>query len=366
MNIKKITKILKDMNLLITAIITTLVLLGKVNIGFTQAVDTFQATMQSFDPKEIAEQRIDFRNKEYQAVFDEFDKKNMIKLINTNRFNYIFVGRTRVGKTTTLKTLINPFYVTQDLNIFSETMSPTLESFSVSYENHAYSLSFIDTPGLFEVAKQGMVARDNGIIIDLIAKCISMEIIKINGIFFVIDLTAGVHIQDVKALEMINEVFESDEGLINILIARSEMFSDIKKENIRKQLLEHPTLGPLITTKIGAERIFFMGSMNKDLYETDNSVIFKSMTESIFKMRKSLYDKLFKPQCEVNLMNLKGNVSFHIIMLKIEIEQMERLIKDDPNRKSNYQPVIDVKRKEIENLMKQFDEKGLRKPHIDL
>jgi hypothetical protein len=203
------------------------------------------------------------------------------------------------------------------VSIFSDTVDPSLFSFTVessllppkivtiepSSPHTArlpteinYNVNIIDTPGLFEVKAKDSSSdiRDNDVIKKMILKCMEYEITKIHAIFFVCSFTAGVNREDLLAFAEFLKLFKGAEGNIAMLITRSERFTELRKEEICKEILQHSERAEFAKTI--ENKIFFCGATSQMDYELGLTQSVQVDMINVMKMRTLLYTHVFK--CE--------------------------------------------------------------------
>jgi len=181
------------------------------------------------------------------------------KLRPSNTRNIIFVGKSRSGKSTTIEVLKNESYWAPDMTIYRSTDRATVENFIVEDGNTFYNMNIMDTPGLFEIAADEKDEKPNEQIVSLIGKCIEMEFTKINHVFFVFTINAGLQQQDIESLDLIHRMFLGMEHKLSVIISFSNDFDRNTKDFYIGQLTTDRRLKGVMD-KID-KRVFFMGAL---------------------------------------------------------------------------------------------------------
>jgi len=171
----------------------------------------------------------------------EIREHNKYSLEETKTRNVLIVGRTRSGKSTAVGVLKDPCYEPKDMSIFSDTVDPKFQSFSLdnTETQTKYTMNIIDTPGLKEVKQMGIEARSDAAIINTINYCLKNEITKINVLLIFISFELGITKDDLDSFKSFLEKFGHEKIKIGICITRSED-KDLKwQQNIENQLKQH-------------------------------------------------------------------------------------------------------------------------------
>ena len=115
--------------------------------------------------------------------------------------NVIFVGGSRSGKTMLIEALKNKTCSPKLSTFIRVLMHATFKTFTMtdSARNLRLNFNMMDAPGPFERTRTKEDARMNEVILDVIMKCINMEMTKMNHVYFALSGEAAVNEQDVKA-----------------------------------------------------------------------------------------------------------------------------------------------------------------------
>jgi len=182
---------------------------------------------------------------------------------NAKERNILFLGQSQSGKSTSINVLRNSSYYAVKPNFFTDTELPEFHMFSTIAEGEAYTLKFIDTPGLFEQHREyeNITERINDEIISIINDCLNFEITYLNHIFLTMKLGNIFTIQDMEALEIFAEVFQGVEDYFSILITHAQDFTAPIKADIIQGLKSQRKFSQFMN-KI-QNRVFFLGAVNE-------------------------------------------------------------------------------------------------------
>lgn len=292
-----------------------------------------------------------------QAVWAQ----NGFELIGTSNRNVLFLGKTRSGKSTAISVMKDPCHAPENFTIFSETYDAKFQSFSIQDKSQGevqkYTLQIIDTPGLFEVVELGeqTEARTNEMIINTISKCLENEITKLNCVVMFASIDAGVSNDDVEAIRIFARLFrrshpratpvahptktttttagtppppttaaplppieevERDQGPLRLAlcITRADSHDDRWQEEIRTQLMKHPSLASIIEeAKI---EIIFMGCVEPQRYFNMQHLM--NAYKRVYRMRKQMLQFIFDSEKQQKLLELD--------LMNSKNEQVERAI----------------------------------------
>jgi len=221
--------------------------------------------------------------------------------------NVIFVGRSRSGKTTSIEVLKDKNHSPKDFTVLRDTLDVGVQSFTMNSAKLHRNLNFniMDTPGLFERAAKDD-RRTNEVIVDVIKKCIDMEITKIHHVYFVMSLHQGLSEEDLKSFDLFTELFMGMENKISIILSFSQ---EIAKQEQYDHYIEQfrnkvPELKPMYDL-IGG-RIFFLGAAKESqLLSTEaNEAYMKALRSNVHKQRAVLFEHIIGQNTTFNVKNL--------------------------------------------------------------
>jgi len=119
--------------------------------------------------------------------------------------NVFVIGSSGTGKSTLFEVLKKENYVPPTAELFCQTIHPKYSPLVCRNEaGEAYSLNFIDTPGLFEVSGTGE-NRTNSQILELIATALQLSVTKVSAILIVYRLNVRLKDEDIKLIELLSK-----------------------------------------------------------------------------------------------------------------------------------------------------------------
>ena len=202
--------------------------------------------------------------------------------------NILLIGRTRTGKSTIKKVLVDPTQVADEMRLAAQTRAATFESFII--DDDAMVLNIIDTPGLFERGASSMDLMDNKTILKTIEQCVAREITKFHLICFCASFEAGINDEDVKAIKLLTEFLGPEVSQSACLvITRCESKSEELRNSLRREIESDTLFQPL--TGYFRRGIFFSGSLDRDSYNNATDNLYYQF-ETIVAYRDKLIDAL--------------------------------------------------------------------------
>lgn len=279
--------------------------------------------------------------------------------------NIVLIGRSRSGKSTFKKTLVNPTLVTADMTIFSDTKEAGVESFLIyaptsfqtdpsavgrageTSSNHFIPvvLNVMDTPGLSEKSENGSGRKDEELL-DVIGKAMNKEMNQYHAIFFCASLESGSNKDDLEAFVKFRDLLgEKVRDHLCLVITRCESKTQEQQNtlvNQMQQLNEYKTM--LDYFKGG---IFFSGALAFDTFNLANSSEVERQFQTVVNMRRRLFEFILEKRTSINVMNL--NMSDVKRMLE-EQKQLTQRMKD-------LERFGGSKAKEVETLKAELDKK---------
>jgi len=242
---------------------------------------------------------------ERQKVMDALPNlcaKQDYELRKTEVRNVLFVGKSRSGKSTVIRTLRGVENSIDALTLFSETKEVQFRNFALqSKDPHEkdYTFNIIDTPGLFEVKRAGQKARTDEEILNMISDCLKNEITRLHLIILFCSITAGVDNSDVLAMKKLIETFGVDTNMA-ICITRSENSSPADRGKILGELEQHAEVGDLIQQV--KKNVFFMGAVDP---ERASEHTLQKMVDRVVEDRANLLQFIFYCDNDTKIEELK-------------------------------------------------------------
>jgi len=296
----------------------------------TDQLDALKKEMPVFTDDEKLKKRNDMKQ-----FLDKMIGLNGIVLKEAQTRNIIFVGKTRSGKSTALSVLKHPFNFVRRTSIYSDTMEPKINHFTVEIPKEDktkmnFNISIIDTPGLFEVRDKGSLSRDNECLQELVLKCMKSEITKIHQIFFVLAYNGVLMNEDILALERFIKLFDGAQGHIHILVTKSEKLSEDEKVKFEREFREYPKMKDLL--KVINPKMYFFGAVENSDYE--NCIVdgFKQTLPHVMIMRVKLFDDIFSNTKHFELNSLKM-----VDQVRVEAQNVFEVIQNQFRKKEDIQ-----------------------------
>jgi GTP-binding protein EngB required for normal cell division len=262
-----------------------------------------------FGSKDVNNDKI----KKMQEAVDKY--KLIVKDVMTQslRRNYLVVGKGRVGKTSMIKQLFNPFHLVSDGSIYLETKEASAYPMTYKLEDIDYNFNIVDTPGFFEQTGKKDQARTMNHLASLIVGCVYEEITKIHGILFVISLDSGISEQDIETLELIVNLFKGASNKIKLIITKSQDKDATWEDNKRKELKEHGKLSKLINT----DNIYFHGAIEYNTIKNGYLPSYEYQMPRTLELRGALIKSFIKDDDYFSLdVVAPGNSRMKLFMLK--------------------------------------------------
>jgi predicted GTPase len=243
--------------------------------------------------------------------------------------NVLLVGRTQVGKTSLIASLLCPQYggiksgfsdtklpqcysfVIEDTStkeVQSETTKPEAFNFSesnldglklVSTKSALYQLNIIDTPGLSEVQKDGKeVMRSDEELMKLIINCAKLEVTGFNIICFVAK-AGDAQLNDIKVFKTIKGYLNEEFSKISLMIlSHADQCTEEAIKNFEYELTNHSQSQEIAKyCKLGFAPIGALDYLEFEAIkrQTVKEGLLEDKTERIIKMRDNLI-KIFIEQ----------------------------------------------------------------------
>merc|ERR1712137_16596 len=247
---------------------------------------------------------------ELKALQRSVRLSNRYRLEETRTRNILIVGKTRSGKSTATGVMKDPCYVPKEMSIFSDTVDPKFQSFSLdnNKDGTKYTVNIIDTPGLKEVTKVGVNARSDEAILNTIQYCLKNEITKINVLLIFISFELGVTTDDLDSFATFLKYFAHESACVCMCITRAEDKPVSWRKNIMSQLKSHPYFQEILDDsegKVPKCQVEFIGCVDQVKLQTLSSVEdLKKQYTTVYRLRESLLKRVFSAEQQVKLIDL--------------------------------------------------------------
>eukprot|EP00485_Elphidium_margaritaceum_P020953 CAMPEP_0202715504 /NCGR_PEP_ID=MMETSP1385-20130828/90815_1 /ASSEMBLY_ACC=CAM_ASM_000861 /TAXON_ID=933848 /ORGANISM="Elphidium margaritaceum" /LENGTH=307 /DNA_ID=CAMNT_0049376785 /DNA_START=1 /DNA_END=921 /DNA_ORIENTATION=+ len=222
------------------------------------------------------------------------------ELVQADNRNIIFVGRSRAGKSTAINVLKDKDFDPGLFDILRGTRDATVQSFTMKSKAAGNNLHFniMDTPGLFERAEKDD-RRTNEVILDVIKKCIDMEITKLHHVYFVMSALRGLAEEDLKAFDLFSELFLGMEQKISVILSFAQEITEEDYDHYIDQFKNKVPELRRMYEKIDG-RIFFLGAAKKSKMAN-----MSMLRENVHKQRAVLFEHIIQQKQTYNVKQLK-------------------------------------------------------------
>lgn len=232
----------------------------------------------------------------------------------------MLIGRSRTGKSTIKRLLVNPTSIPEEMKLKSETKDPIFETFHIADTNTV--LNIIDTPGLFERGEKTDNIRSNEMILKTIKVCVNKEITKFHFICFCVSITNGINQQDIESLKMLSKFLGNDLSRNSCLIVTyCELKDEKQRDEIRDQLKKDAHFEEINSFfQLG---IYFSGSINRDDYNKGNDSIIGQYETSI--SYRSILIELFNDE-NIEPFQINGQLIKQLLETTDEEKKEQKLL----------------------------------------
>jgi len=190
--------------------------------------------------------------------------KDDYELAVATQLNFLIIGRSSSGKTTFVNNLQKRYGVTKENIQISDTLVAETHHFSVRIAQKYYSISIIDTPGLFEMREKQEQIRSDQQLMQIAIDCVKNNFTQLNGVLVTHSFSDMISPENLKVFEILNKELKAKlrERTV-LLVTHSENANDDEREKYKKDLLV-PDKFKLIRDLFG-DRILFTGGLNHQL-----------------------------------------------------------------------------------------------------
>ncbi|CAF1375026.1 unnamed protein product [Adineta steineri] len=217
-------------------------------------------------------------------IEDAYNTHVRHKVRKVEQKNILLIGRTRTGKSTIKRVLVNPTVVTEEMTLASQTKEATFESFVID-DNHTV-LNIIDTPGLFERGTDVQKVQDNAAILKTIERCIEREITKFHLVAFCASFESGINEDDVKSIKALIDFLGPDVSKNSCLVVtRCESKNTEQLQNLKNEIKSDIHFKPL--AGYFKQGVFFFGALDRDSWNNATDNLYRQF-ENIVQYRELL------------------------------------------------------------------------------
>ena len=241
---------------------------------------------------------------------DDLVDYQLVEAVETR--NIMFVGRARAGKSTIIKVLQDKDYSPALGRVLRGRIQAEVSSFTMNSEKYSTNIHFnvLDTPQLFELTTSINYRRTNETILDVIKKCVDREITKINHVYFVMSIESGLSSQDLKAFELLSQLFVGMENKLSIILSGAQTIVPSMYNHYLSQFTEVPELKKIYDTTNG--RIFFFGVVQENNPRYDSNTL-ENIRRNVYLQRSTLFEHIINESTWFDVKELKiykDNIKF--------------------------------------------------------
>jgi len=188
--------------------------------------------------------------------------------------NILVCGKSRSGKTTAIKVMKDPSVSPEEDCMFADKRGVQYETLNLETSAGVkYSVSIIDTPGLFETLSEGETndTRTTKVILKSIDDCMRKNVTKLNLLLLFGNSSVGFEESDVEMIKTFTKIFSGSGLRIIFCVTRAENWGLAKMEQIRGDYKKHPTIGRIMEEL--NITILFVGCVKETTYYVESELI---------------------------------------------------------------------------------------------
>ncbi|CAF0863666.1 unnamed protein product [Adineta steineri] len=284
------------------------------------------------------------RNKIKNNIEEAYNTHVRHKVRKVEQKNILLIGRTRTGKSTIKRVLVNPTLVAEEMTLASQTKEATFESFVIN-DNYTV-INIIDTPGLFERGTDVQKVQDNAAILKTIERCIEREITKFHLVAFCASFESGINEDDVKSVKELIDFLGPDVSNNSCLIVtRCESKNTAQLDNLKNEIQMDIHFKPL--AGYFKQGVFFFGALDRDSWNNATDNLYRQF-DNIVQYRESL-------------IKLLGENTTPFAVKESNVGQLRKLVEE---QKQLEQQIADLKAKGMrdETLIANYEQKLRMRP----
>lgn len=241
-------------------------------------------------PANFSETRLPVQPDSQTAVKPEI--RLPVQTDNQTAVKIVIVGKTNSGKSTICDVLDNVCHVVGRTAMLPLTHQPELRE----YELGGYQLKVLDTPGLFQRAKNGETKRENEEIDQLIQGSVKQYFGCAPDVVLM-TISTDMDSEDIESLKFGIEKFPLTTKKI-LVFTRCEDFWDVSRNALRGEIFQNKFLSMLIDRYFGG-KILFSGAVNHQSLSNLDSTM--SDLERVFLDRECLIKALLPAEERLEL-----------------------------------------------------------------
>ncbi len=232
---------------------------------------------------------------------EEMAKENQYQFRKSTQRTAILLGRTRTGKSTLTEMLQDPSHVPEMGSLFSVTKDIKIYQLTTTHSDKNYSLTIIDSPGLYESMRNDGRPRTNKEIKKLIDQCITKDVTRIHTFAFVFSSEGGINIQDIQSMIYIKRHYPKLTNFFILIITHCEEKNEQERHRFSEEFFQHPDVIKHGLKELFGLGVFFTGCLRPQLQNDPNIRSAKNQAANILDMRKKLLEFLISREETFNI-----------------------------------------------------------------
>jgi len=243
----------------------------------------------------------------------------------------MLIGDSRSGKSTLSETLRTGPNIVQNIQIYSQTTEPKINSTVIEYEGKQITLNIVDTPGLHEILpeknidialnKNGgydlsniqeiqldkKVRTDKEILLKII-EFTKLKVSDIDLVLFVYDINKGLSKETLESLARYNQAFPNLMNNCAIVFTRCEKFTEAERKGLLIDFAKSPIFHKTKVSAMFKKGVFFSGAIDPFLVRVHNNArdesFMRIIIDDISNQREKILQLIVKNTEQVNTSTL--------------------------------------------------------------
>jgi len=193
----------------------------------------------------------------------KLQKKSIYEVMPAIQKNILIIGKSGVGKSTLVKFFDDPTHTAISVQEYAQTEKPISFSRLFLQEGNAYTFTFFDTPGLFEVRGEKEKNRATSELLDMIETCLKKSITSLDAVFIVYSSESTFTTADLKSFQILKQ-FLSDltPNMALILTKSHKLDNEEQEQQVIEAIKKSPYAKEILETC--NNRVYFTGVVDED------------------------------------------------------------------------------------------------------
>jgi len=219
---------------------------------------------------------------------------NDIKMRKTEVRNILLFGSSQSGKTTFKNMLLNSKTVAGRWSIFAKTKIPTVDTYSVEYNNKNFVINLIDTPGLYERVDTRLNEKERQVadLQEIIMDCVESSITTIDFVFFFFPRHDILDMRTIEAIKHLINEFPTLKDKSYLIINRCEKINQTNRTSKQwgslDKYLDDFKIYDILWYYISKKRYFLSGCIDRDDYDNEFKDMIISQVKNIIYMKEQI------------------------------------------------------------------------------